>query len=173
MNWKEWLFKVGAAMGFKAGYQKGFEQSYGQGVLEGQAAGQQFVEWLKQYGSFDMIPTHLLKQLPQGEEWAQRQTLKMAYLVLKQLVQDVGLPEPPQLGNDLADFLEWDPEQHDELIHEIERVMTNPSVLGSLVNYAGSRNELDVEEFLARVHKDPKTLRMYYRLMKNEYFIVQ
>jgi hypothetical protein len=174
MNWRNWAMKLGYALGYKSGYDKSFAKGLEEGKKQGEMSALVLSQLLREYGGFDQIPTHLFKEMPMGEEFAQRQTLKRAFFALREMVeQRLDMPDLNELGNSLADFLENDPSMSDELTDRFETIMKSNSVFGALLSYAGDRGDVEIDVFMKNVHAEPAYRELYYLNLKNETYIVR
>lgn len=172
--WKEWMQNAVAFLKYKAGWDAG----YTQGEKAGQYEAAMFITLMKQYGSIEGIPTNLiLEAMPgRGPIVIKQQAIKLATLHLRDFCTSMDLPIITETIEIVIKYLENDMASMtpDEAL-EIDLITESPSYFSSLIFLAAKVDGLNIEELLERLHRpgNTKALDLYYRCMKNEYFVVR
>jgi hypothetical protein len=171
-DWKGWGMKLGMALGYNKGFPKGYTDGQKQGTLEARM----LVLLMKQYGSFDAIPTAVIrKEMPaMGHVVANQQLIKRAVCRLRDLLEEMGMPPINVTIDMVIKFLESDPNLSDEDAAKIDAVLESTSVFGGLISLAEKEDYLDVELFMRKIREPLPNphLNEYYACLKNDNFEV-
>lgn len=172
-DWKGWGMKLGMALGYAKSFPEGFTKGQKQGALEAQM----FVLLMKQYGSFDAIPTAVIrKEMPaMGHVVANQQLIKLATIKLQAMIHEIGMPPINNTVDMVIKFLETDPNLSDEDAAKIDAVLESNSVFGGLISLAEQEDHLDIELFMRKIREPLPNphLNEYYVCLKDEHFTVK
>lgn len=171
-DWKGWGMKLGVALGYAKGFPEGLSKGKEQGALEARM----LVLLLKQYGSFDAIPTAVIrKEMPaMGHVVANQQLIKLAICRLRDMLVELEMPPVNNTIDTVIKFLETDPSLSDEDAAMIDAVLESSSVFGGLISLAEKKDFLDVELFMRKIREPLPNphLNEYYACLKNDNFEV-
>lgn len=172
-DWKGWGMKLGMALGYQKGFPEGMSKGQKQGALEAQM----FVLLMKQYGSFDAIPTAVIrKEMPaMGHVVANQQLIKLATIRLQVMISEIEMPPINNTVDMVIKFLETDPNLSDEDAAKIDAVLESNSVFGGLISLAEKEDHLDVELFMRKIREPLPNphLNEYYACLKDDHFAVK
>lgn len=171
-DWGRWAMKIGNALGYTKGFPKGLSDGQQQGRLEAQV----MVLLMKQYGSFDAIPTAVIREnMPvMGHVIVNQQLIKLAACKLRDMLEELGMPPINNTIDLVIKFLETDPNLSDEDAAKIDAILESTSVFGGLISLAEKEDFLDVELFMRKIREPLPNphLNEYYACLKNDCFEV-